>query len=53
MKTTNTRIRAVALAALAMLSVARIACADSYSWTNLQSDIAGVAQNTDRNLVNC
>jgi uncharacterized protein (TIGR03118 family) len=27
--------------------------ADTYSWTNFQSDIAGVAQHTDANLVNC
>jgi uncharacterized protein (TIGR03118 family) len=26
--------------------------ADTYSWTNFQSDIAGVAQHTDSNLVN-
>ena len=26
--------------------------ADTYSWTNFQSDIAGVAQHTDPNLVN-
>src|SRR5438477_12779428 len=26
--------------------------ADTYSWTNLQSDIAGVATHVDRNLVN-
>src|SRR5204862_7884347 len=26
--------------------------ADTYSWTNLQSDIAGVAQHVDPNLVN-
>jgi len=26
--------------------------ADTYSWTNLQSDIAGVAAHTDPNLVN-
>ena len=26
--------------------------ADTYSWTNLQSDIAGVATHLDRNLVN-
>ena len=25
---------------------------DTYSWTNFQSDIAGVAQHTDSNLVN-
>jgi uncharacterized protein (TIGR03118 family) len=29
------------------------AFADTYSWTNFQSDIAGVAQHTDPNLVNC
>src|SRR5881394_2873746 len=29
-----------------------LASADSYSWVNLQSDIHGVAQNTDPNLVN-
>jgi uncharacterized protein (TIGR03118 family) len=28
------------------------ASADTYSWTNFQSDIAGVAQHTDPNLVN-
>jgi len=28
------------------------ALADTYSWTNFQSDIAGVAQHTDSNLVN-
>ena len=26
--------------------------ADTYSWTNFQSDIAGAAQHVDRNLVN-
>ena len=28
------------------------ALADTYSWTNFQSDIAGVAQHVDPNLVN-
>jgi len=49
---TITSIRVVALAALVTVVAAVGAYADSYSWTNLQSDIAGVAQNTDRNLVN-
>jgi uncharacterized protein (TIGR03118 family) len=35
----------------AMFTVAS-AHADTYSWTNFQSDIAGVAQHTDPNLVN-
>src|SRR6476660_2104113 len=35
----------------AMFTVAS-ARADTYSWTNFQSDIAGVAQHTDANLVN-
>jgi uncharacterized protein (TIGR03118 family) len=38
---------------LAVLAVtASIARADSYSWQNFQSDIAGVAAHTDANLVN-
>jgi uncharacterized protein (TIGR03118 family) len=39
---------ALAISALA----AGVARADTYSWTNLRSDIAGVAQHTDSNLVN-
>src|SRR5262249_34547518 len=35
----------------AMFTVAS-ARADTYSWTNLQSDIPGVAQHVDSNLVN-
>ena len=35
----------------AMLTIAS-ARADTYSWTNFQSDILGVAQHVDRNLVN-
>src|SRR2546430_7592966 len=39
--------------ALAVLAVtASITRADSYSWTNFQSDIAGVAAHVDPNLVN-
>src|SRR5262249_10206463 len=42
-----------ALLIVAMLSLATsVARADTYSWTNLRSDIAGVAQHTDSNLVN-
>lgn len=36
----------------ALFLTASIARADSYSWTNLQSDIPGVAAHTDPNLVN-
>lgn len=32
--------------------IATLAPADTYSWTNLRSDIAGVAQHNDSNLVN-
>src|SRR5438874_7373783 len=42
--------------ALPLLAVAILTAtsgrADTYSWTNFQSDIAGVAQHTDPNLVN-
>ena len=42
-----------ALLIVAMLSLATsVVHADTYSWTNLRSDIAGVAQHTDSNLVN-
>jgi len=37
---------------VAVSIVATPARADSYSWSNLQSDIAGAALHTDRNLVN-
>ena len=41
------------LLVLTILSLtAAFARADSYSWTNFQSDIAGVATHTDPNLVN-
>ena len=32
--------------------ITTLARADSYSWENLQSDIPGVAEHTDPNLVN-
>src|SRR6266478_9115140 len=52
MKTTN-HYRKIALLSLAVaMFTAASARADTYSWTNFQSDIAGVAQHTDPNLVN-
>ena len=52
MKTTHayTKIGLFLLGAV-MFTVAS-ARADTYSWTNFQSDIAGVAQHVDPNLVN-
>src|SRR4029450_2283126 len=52
MKTTSFYLRiAVPLFALAILAAPK-ASGDTYSWTNFQSDIAGVAQHIDPNLVN-
>ena len=52
MKTTHAYIRfALPLLAAAILT-ATSGRADTYSWTNFQSDIAGVAQHTDPHLVN-
>jgi uncharacterized protein (TIGR03118 family) len=52
MKTTSFYLKiAVPLFALAILAAPK-ASGDTYSWTNFQSDIAGVAQHTDDNLVN-
>src|SRR5438552_16990527 len=52
MKTTNHYAKiALLLLAVAMFT-AMSARADTYSWTNFQSDIHGVAQHTDSNLVN-
>src|SRR5437867_5700877 len=49
-------IRALITIALPLLAAAILtaasARADTYSWTNFQSDIAGVAQHVDPNLVN-
>jgi uncharacterized protein (TIGR03118 family) len=42
---------ALLLFAVTILAAASVR-ADTYSWTNFQSDIAGVAQHTDENLVN-
>jgi len=52
MKTTNHCIKILLLSLAAALFTATSAFADTYSWTNFQSDIAGVAQHTDSNLVN-
>jgi uncharacterized protein (TIGR03118 family) len=52
MKIPNTYIKiALPLLAAAILT-ATSGRADTYSWTNFQSDIAGVAQHVDPNLVN-
>jgi uncharacterized protein (TIGR03118 family) len=52
MKTTNAYIKiALPLLAAAILT-ATSGRADTYSWTNFQSDIPGVAQHVDPNLVN-
>ena len=51
MKTTNAYIR-IGLLLVAAAFTAASARADTYSWTNFQSDIAGVAQHVDPNLVN-
>jgi uncharacterized protein (TIGR03118 family) len=52
MKTTSFYLRiTLPLLALAILAAPK-ASGDTYSWTNFQSDIAGVAQHVDPNLVN-
>ena len=52
MKTTNAYRKFGLLLLAATMFTAASARADTYSWTNFQSDIAGVAQHTDANLVN-
>jgi uncharacterized protein (TIGR03118 family) len=52
MKTIHTSIKTTLLVLIAMSFTAAFARADTYSWTNFQSDIAGVAQHVDPNLVN-
>src|SRR5438477_7884373 len=52
MKTIHTSIKTTLLILTALALSAAIARADSYSWTNLQSDIPGVATHVDPNLVN-
>jgi uncharacterized protein (TIGR03118 family) len=51
MRTIRSSILTASLA-LTTLCFPAFARADSYSWTNLQSDIAGVAAHVDPNLVN-
>ena len=51
MKTSHVYTKIVLLLGAAMFAVAP-ARADTYSWTNFQSDIPGVAQHVDSNLVN-
>jgi uncharacterized protein (TIGR03118 family) len=52
MKTIHTSIKTTLLVLITMAFAAAFARADTYSWTNFQSDIAGVAQHVDPNLVN-
>src|SRR4051812_7158648 len=52
MRTIRSSIVAIMLIAAFTVLAANIVRADSYSWTNFQSDIPGVATHTDPNLVN-
>jgi len=52
MKTTNAYIKIALPLLAAVILTATSGRADTYSWTNYQSDIPGVAQHTDPNLVN-
>ena len=52
MKTTNAYTKIGLLLLAAAMFIVASARADTYSWTNFQSDIAGVAQHVDPNLVN-
>src|SRR6266566_2804612 len=52
MKTPNAYIKFGLLLVAAVMFTDPKAFGDTYSWTNFQSDIAGVAQHTDPNLVN-
>jgi uncharacterized protein (TIGR03118 family) len=52
MKGIHASIKTALLVLIAVSFGAAFARADSYSWQNLQSDIAGVAVHTDSNLVN-
>src|SRR5438270_11884452 len=52
MKTHRSSIVTILLALASVSLPATVARADSYSQTNFQSDIAGVAQHVDPNLVN-
>ena len=52
MKVVQKSIRTALLALIALLFGTAFVQADTYSWQNFQSDIAGVALHTDSNLVN-
>ena len=52
MKTTNAYIKIGLLLLAAVMFTAPKVFGDTYSWTNFQSDIPGVAQHVDPNLVN-
>src|SRR5712671_752604 len=52
MKTNHAYTKIVLLLLGAVMFTVASARADTYSWTNFQSDIPGVAQHTDPNLVN-
>ena len=52
MKTIHISIKTTLLILTTLALSATIGRADSYSWTNFQSDIPGVAAHTDPNLVN-
>src|SRR5437667_207714 len=52
MKTTHAYIKIALLLLAAAILTATSGRADTYSWTNFQSDIAGAAQHTDPNPVN-
>src|SRR6266404_3930526 len=52
MRTIHISIKKIIFALAALAFSVASARADTYSWTNLQSDIAGVAAHVDPNLVN-
>ena len=52
MKTIHTLIKTALVVVAGTVLTAAFARADTYSWENLQSDIAGVAEHVDANLVN-
>src|SRR5690349_21428269 len=52
MRIFQTTIKNALLFSLALVCATGTGRADTYSWQNLQSDIAGVAEHVDPNLVN-
>lgn len=52
MKPTHALLKLICLVLVTSALSVTAAQADAYSWTNYQSDLAGVAQHTDPNLVN-